>query len=147
MLFRKISGVWTAVGMATDSSLEVECDMEETSSPLSNRAKSFKPGRYSWRMSVSRMYSTTDSNTETDSAGEDEIATLKAGDLIYVGFSKRGELFVDEPTSGSFAHWKRFYGQAYIKDVSINAPVNGNANYRVSFQGTGDLIAQPNAHR
>lgn len=136
---------YAVIGYATDTTLTIDADMIETTNPLSGKAKTYKAGRYSWAMEVSRLYTDGTSTADGDSSTVDEVNILKAGTTINVGFSKRGELF-DEQTATVANNYKRYYGTALIKSVRINAPVNGPANYSLSLQGTGELTADPDAY-
>lgn len=147
VLFRGEVGYppYDMVAMATDASLNVTADIKETTNPLSGRAKCYKAGRYSWTMDVARLYMVNYNATETESSSTEETNILQQGETVAVGLATRDELFA--PESGQYRHLKRYYGTAIVKSVQVNAPVNGMANYRVSFQGTGELTAQGNAYR
>lgn len=142
--FEELSDYGGIVGMATENSLTVHCDMVECTSPGSSRAKSFRPGRYEWSMTIARLYVDKQNGLGDSNSGTGEIKLLQAGQAVCVGFGLSDEdwdnLFDDESTRFNQPH-KRCYGTAYIEEVNINAPVNGRANYRVSLKGTGDLQA------
>lgn len=148
--FAALTDYGDIVGMATENSLTVKCDMVETTSPGSSRAKSFKPGRYEWSMNISRLYVDKGTGLGSSNSGTGEIKLLQQGQLVYVGFGLIDEdwdyLFDDESTVNNQPH-KRCYGTAYIEEVTINAPVNGRANYHVSLKGTGELQADNSVYR
>lgn len=147
VLFRGEVGYppYDMVAMATDASLFITADIKETTNPLSGRAKCFKAGRYSWTMEVARLYMVDYNTFESEDSSTEETNILQQGETVAVGLATRDEEFY--PEEGAFRHLKRYYGTAIIKSVQVNAPVNGIANYRVTFQGTGELTAQGNAYR
>lgn len=148
--FEDLANYGDIVGMATDNSLTVKCDMVEVTSPSSSRAKSFKPGRYEWSMNISRLYVDKKAGDGGSNSGTGEIQLLQQGTLVYLGFGLTDEdwnyLFDNTTTADDQPH-KRCYGTAYIEEVTINAPVNGRANYRVSLKGTGELQADNSIYR
>ena len=146
LVFEGAMSNMTPFSVSTDASLLIDADMKETTNPLSGRGKCWKSGRYSWTIEVARLYMTQEYIMgDGDTTGVGEAEALEAGDTFLLGLSISSEQFDEE--AGTYSHWKRFYGQALVKSVHINAPVNGLANYRVVFQGTGELTAQPAAYR
>ena len=47
MLFTDSPGTTKVIGASTDCNIDIDCDMINTSNPLSGRGKTFTPGRYS----------------------------------------------------------------------------------------------------
>lgn len=130
---------YEVAGFATDNTVDVQMDMVECTSPSSARAKEFRPGRYSWTMGATRVYTNIPmsfSANHEDDATVREIDWLKVGQKIYVGFSGKRPVW-DTQYNGNW--WKKYWGMAYVKSVRIAAPVNGVATFTVELQGTGEL--------
>lgn len=111
------------IALSRDCDLSVQCDMQEFSSFLSNRAKRFRAGRYSWALNIDALVADDDSNN-----GE-LLAALKAGTRLFVTMS------LGDPGGSSHA----IGGWVLVNTWQETAPLAGMAAYKVAFQGDGEL--------
>lgn len=109
------------IGLATGCSIDVTLDVAETAS-ADARAKAFKAGRYSYTMSIERLY---------DGEGEGKTSSSL---LAYQLAGTEVSFVIKHTTEGDYMS-----GKALITNTKINAPAQGYANHSVNLQGTGAL--------
>lgn len=126
-LWTTANGTAALIGLATECSLTIDCDMVEITNPLSGRSKSYRPGRYGWQMSSSSLIAYGSASDKTAF-----MTKLKAGTAVGVqmAVTEGGSI-----TSGCLT----VSGTAYVQHIEMGAPVAGNATYRIDLIGTGDL--------
>lgn len=123
MLGLAVNGQFTPCELAC--SISGETEMLPTSSSVNGSYRSFRPGYKSWEISVDGRLLISSLPSSFNSL----LDTWDASLPIPVAIQQRS-------SSGQpFA----LYGQAYIRNFSLNAANTGKANYTVQFQGTGEL--------
>ena len=131
VLFDFTSGVPKPYGASTGCTLDVQTDVVETASQ--SLAKSLIPGRYSWTMSVEALYDVADDGTDFQTR---LLRAQLSGTKLRM---RMAESFDTRPLEPTREHIE-YEGDVYVTSFSINAPVGGYANARVTLSGTGDLI-------
>jgi hypothetical protein len=132
VLFDFTSGAPKPYGAATGCTLDVLTDTVETAGS-SSRAKSLIPGRYSWTMSVEALYDVADDGTDFQTR---LLRAQLSGTKLRMRMAESFNALPLEPTREHI----EYEGEVYVTSFSINAPVGGYANARVTLSGTGDLI-------
>lgn len=131
VLFDFTSGAPKPYGASTGCTLDVQTDTVETASQ--SLAKTLIPGRYSWTMSVEALY-------DVAADGTDFQTRLLRAQLSGTKLRMRmAESFDTRPLEPTREHIE-YEGDVYVTSFSINAPVGGYANARVTLAGTGELI-------
>lgn len=118
-----VNGQFTPCELAC--SINGETEMLPTSSSVNGSYRSFRPGYKTWEMSVDGRLLIS----SLPSAFNSLLDTWDASLPIPIAIQQRS------PNGQPFA----LYGQAYIRNFSLNASNTGKANYTVQFQGTGIL--------
>lgn len=133
-------------GYATDCNFKIETNTEEIST---NRYKlGTSAGEWKEYESVSNGWSGDTAHLmSTDGADFNALFTaLSAGTAVAVVFEPvtNGTTETTPGTTGEIVEGKEGYtysGTAFITELSAGAPVDGQATYSVSLQGTGALTS------
>ena len=131
VLFDFTSGAPKPYGASTGCTLDVQSDTVETAS--TSLAKTLIPGRYSWTMSVEALYDVADDGTDFQTR---LLRAQLAGTKLRM---RMAESFDTRPLEPTREHIE-YEGDVYVTSFSVNAPVGGYANARVTLAGTGELI-------
>jgi predicted secreted protein len=133
MLFRREGSALRALGAATNHTLSVTTEMQETSNKDTGKWGTSQPGRYNWTMGTENMMVTSD----YDSLLEDMIA----GTLLHVVFeiAANADSEAGVPVGGWVPGDGGWEGDVYITSMDANAPYADNATYSVTFTGVGAL--------
>lgn len=113
------------INCETDGSMQFEAEMLPTSSVLSGRWRSFRPGKKSWTITVN-------GHLLKREAGQD-FKTL------YDAFFDDREVIVQFRTRPSVDQFLIFEGKAFISMGNASAPNKGSSTWSMTFQGTGIL--------
>ena len=136
-LFVEKGGIYKPVGMAMDSSLNIQGDVVEMAS-MSARAKAYAAGRYGWTISCAALYC-ADPTAETYKQQLHILTQLLQGKTLKVIYTEvvpyNGALSAISLPSVEYS------GDVIVTGFTINAPVQGYANISIELQGTGELIA------
>ncbi len=108
------------IGGTTSHTMTLNREMIEKASSVNSRAREYIPGLSDWSLSVERMALMGD----TDVSVTDEIADLKAGNVIGICTLIGQDYYV---------------GYAIIESIEVNAPLRGKATARIGLRGTGAL--------
>lgn len=135
-LFVEQGGIYKPVGMAMDSSLNIQGDVVEMAS-MSARAKAYAAGRYGWTISCAALYC-ADPTAATYKQQLHILTQFLQGKTLKVIYTEvvpyNGELNAISLPSIEYS------GEAIVTGYTINAPVKGYANISIELQGTGELI-------
>lgn len=127
MLSTDATGTAKVIGASIDCSLDIDCDMIETSNPLSGRGKTFKPGRYSWRAGSNSLL-----QVGGDADAMAFVTKLKAGAAVSLTMTVYEDSTV---VSGEYS----LSGNAYVQKISIGAQLEGYTTYNIELQGSGTI--------
>ena len=112
------------LGLSTSCSVTMNREMRDTSNKDTAGWKKVLPGQKSWTMSSEHLY---------NPSGNYNLAYLVGlwtnGTALTVNFKS-----VSAPTQDYY-----FTGTAYITNVQMNAPNEGNVTYTIQLQGDGAL--------
>lgn len=131
VLFDFTSGAPKPYGASTGCTLDVQTDTVDTASQ--SLAKTLIPGRYSWTMSVEALYDVADDGTDFQTR---LLRAQLSGTKLRM---RMAESFDTRPLEPTREHIE-YEGDVYATSFSINAPVGGYANARVTLAGTGELV-------
>lgn len=123
------------IGLSTSCSLHISSDTIDMAS-IASMAKSFKSGRYTYTLDVDRLYDGTGDDADFSMMYYLLLSQLEGTGLDFI-FSEavilNGEQTIDGNSSITFS------GKVLVTNYDIQAPVDGYATARISFQGTGAL--------
>lgn len=128
------------IAFATSCTVHVSIDLEESSTKDStNNFREQQPTGIGWDISVDALYS-----VDTDPTGKNAVDALD----IILAQQKVGITF--EQTSGeknrqTSTGTVKYSGDAWVNDVSVNAPNRQNASYSLQAQGDGPLTKDTSA--
>ncbi|MDR1582067.1 MAG: phage tail protein [Prevotellaceae bacterium] len=132
MLFKKTGSTLVALGAATNHTLSISAEVQETSNKDTGKWGTSQPGRYSWTMGTENMLVKADYDTL--------IAEMIAGTLLHVVFEVASNASADEVPEGGWTPanggWE---GDVYITQIDTNAPYEDKATYSATFTGVGAL--------
>lgn len=132
MLFKQSDTTLVAWGAATNHTLNVTTNMQETSNKDTGKWAASQPGGYNWTMGSDCMVVQTDL--------DDLLEAQIQGTLLHVVFVVASNANADGvPTGGWIPAEGGWEGDVYINSIDANAPYDGPATYTVSFTGTGAL--------
>lgn len=115
------------IAYARDCSIDVQCDIQEFTSPLSGRGKRYRSGRYSWNVDVGTLIE--------DSAQPAELLQLlKSGGAATITMDAK------LPYDGSLC---ALTGNVVVRTWNFGAPLQGLATFSASFVGDGELEIIP----
>lgn len=130
-----------SLAYATSCSVTLGSTTASISSKDHGKWEASKPIKFNWEMSSDNLY------TEEDFSSL--FTAWKAGTAVTVVFDIAKEAPVENPdgtvvpengwTPKGGATGKGLQGQAYITNISVNAPDGDNATYSVTFTGAGEL--------
>lgn len=122
------------VAFATNATVHVSQNLEESSSKDStNNFTEQTPTGISWDMSCDALFS-VDADT-TGKNGVDALDMVLAQTKVQVQFEQAGGEKNRVPTTGGVV----YYGDAWVNDISVNAPNRQNASYTIQLTGDGPL--------
>lgn len=122
------------IGASTDCSLSVKADVVEVSARGRGRWRRFRSGKISWSIDCSGFFYFTPS-------------ILAIGQPINIAISVLKRELVDKgvaPNTLATDGEATIHGTAIITDINVNGSNGSLATYRVSFQGSGELLAYAN---
>jgi predicted secreted protein len=122
---------WVLIGCATDVSLDVDTETDETSCAANGKYKSFEDGQITWTAAASLNVRQAD--------GADASANITSENLldIQLGDTNRVQLRYQVGIGTGSA---RYAGDAIITKSSYKGQQKGVATFSCSFQGTGELV-------
>ena len=115
------------IAYARDCSIDIQCDIQEFTSPLSGRGKRNRAGRYGWTVSV-----------ETLIEYSDQPATLL--ECLKNGMTVTLTMDAQLQKNGV---WQTLRGEAVVQGWSEKAPLQGLATFNASFVGDGEINIVP----
>lgn len=134
MLFKKAGETLVAWGAATNHTLSVNTEMQDSSNKDTGKWNTAQPGRYNWSMGSENMMVQTDY--------DDLLASMIDGAILHVVFEIAANANSDtgKPAEGWVPGAGGWEGDVYITSIETNAPHNDNATYTVAFTGSGPLV-------
>lgn len=124
----KLMGIQIAdnfISCETESTLNFERDMLPKDSVISGRWMEYITGKGNWQMTVNGLLL----KREVGADFKTLYRSFINGDLLNIYFRTR--IGVDQ-----FMIWQ---GNAYVMNGGANAPINGMANWNITFRGVGPL--------
>ena len=106
-------------------SLEISCEMADTTSKSSGAWSEVEPTRLSGTVSVSGLYNPDEASTRYDYA--DLFGAMVAKTLVSISVGESG--------TGNYTHGM----SGYIETLSMGAPMDDVATYDVTFRITGAI--------
>jgi len=122
-LLAYVGGV--AVGQSKDFSISIDSDMIDATTKDSNKWKEFLAGDKGWTADVEALVDFAQSEGFSEC-----FSDVTNGTKITVKFGT-------EVTGDA-----RWTGDAYVSNLSLNAPMNDVVSYSFSLQGTGSLTEE-----
>lgn len=111
------------VGYARDCSIEVQCDVQEFTSPLSGRGKRNRAGRYGWSVQIETLIGDSEQPYTL-------LTCLKSGAVVTL---------ILEAKLYNGGRYYLLRGDAVVQSCSEKAPLQGLATFSASFIGDGEL--------
>ena len=132
MLFKGEGSTRTALGAATNHTLGVTAEMQETSNKDTGKWGTSQPNKYSWTMGTENMFIQADYDTL--------MQAMIAGEKLHVLFEIAANANSDgKPAEGWIPGAGGWEGDVYISQIDANAPYADNATYSATFTGVGPL--------
>lgn len=122
-----------ALGAATNHTMSITTEMQETSNKDTGKWGTSQPNKYSWSMTSENMFIKVDYDKL--------VAAMIAGTKMHVLFEIAANANSDtgKPAEGWIPAEGGWEGDCYINQIDANASYDSNASYTVSFTGTGPL--------
>ena len=135
-LFGTQSSTLIFLGMATSCSLNLNVDAFDVTSKDSGSWRASVPGMKSWEMSTDNLYS---AHYDKLMAVAMSRATIKLYWSPAANTESSNEVTHTPSLTVDGVEYKYYVGDAWINNVSANAPNDDAATYTCSFTGTGAL--------
>lgn len=117
----------TAIAMTTSASISVNMETRDISQKGSQGWRDLLEAQKSWSASAEGVYAIKDASGSAVKGFTDLFTNLGNREQIYL-----------ELTTGVTGD-KYYSGKAYVTSIEQTAPMEDNATFSVSFEGTGEL--------